>query len=38
MDRTERQKLGIRRWIDNGGNGTLCWSTGVGYKNTLINR
>lgn len=30
MDRTERQKLGIKRWIDSGGNGTLCWCTGVG--------
>lgn len=30
MNRTERQKLGIRRWIDSGGHGTLCWCTGVG--------
>lgn len=30
MDRTERQKLGIKRWIDTGGKGVLCWSTGVG--------
>lgn len=30
MNRTERQKLGIRRWIDSGGQGTLCWCTGVG--------
>lgn len=30
MNRTERQKLGIRRWIDSGGQGALCWCTGVG--------
>lgn len=30
MDRTERQKLGISRWIKCGGNGVLNWSTGVG--------
>lgn len=32
MDRTERQKLGISRWIKCGGNGVLNWSTGVGNK------
>lgn len=36
MNRTERQKLGIRRWIDNGGHGTLCWCTGVGSVKTSI--
>lgn len=30
MDRTERQKLGIRRWLDAGGKGTLSWCTGAG--------
>ena len=30
MDRTERQKLGIRRWLEAGGKGTLAWCTGTG--------
>lgn len=33
MDRTERQKLGIRKWVDYKCRGTLCWSTGVGKTN-----
>lgn len=36
MDRTERQKLGIRRWIDSGGNGVLVYSTGVGKTRVAI--
>lgn len=30
LDRTERQKLGVRKWMQKGCRGTLCWSTGVG--------
>lgn len=30
MDRTERQKLGLQKWINVGCRGTLAWSTGVG--------
>ena len=30
MDRTERQLLGVKRWISNNGNGIWEWSTGVG--------
>jgi superfamily II DNA or RNA helicase len=30
MDRTERQKLGIQKWVNAGCRGTLVWSTGVG--------
>lgn len=36
MDRTERQKVGIRRWIDGGGRGTLAWSTGLGKTYATI--
>ena len=30
MDRTERQKLAISRWIKSGGKGTILASTGFG--------
>lgn len=30
MDRTERQKLGIQKWISSGCRGTLAWCTGTG--------
>lgn len=30
LDRTERQKLGVRKWISSGCRGSFCWSTGVG--------
>lgn len=30
MDRTERQKLGVKKWINSGCKGTLNYSTGVG--------
>lgn len=36
MDRTERQKLGIRKWQQSGGKGTLMYCTGFGIlKNTI---
>ena len=33
MDRTERQKLGVRKWVDSKCRASLCWSTGVGKTN-----
>ena len=36
MNRTERQKLGIKRWIDAGGKATLVYGTGVGKTNTAL--
>ena len=36
MNRDERQKLGIRRWIDSGGRGVLEWATGTGKTNGSI--
>lgn len=30
MTRTERQKLGLQKWVQSGCRGTLQWSTGVG--------
>lgn len=36
MDRTDRQKLGIRKWIKSGGAGVLCYATGVGKTNTSL--
>lgn len=36
MDRTERQKLGIQKWIDCGGQGALVYATGVGKTRTAI--
>lgn len=36
MDRTERQRLGIKRWIDNGGIGVLEWATGTGKTRAAI--
>ena len=30
LDRSERQKLGVRRWIESGCRSSLCWATGVG--------
>ena len=34
MDRTERQKLGIKRWLEAGAIGTLEYGTGVGIRIT----
>lgn len=37
LDRTERQRLGVRKWIEAGCRGTLQWCTGVGVnKNEVI--
>lgn len=36
MDRTERQKLGIKRWLEAGAIGTLEYGTGVGKTRTAI--
>lgn len=36
MTRTERQTLGIDKWRDAKGKGTLCYSTGVGKTNCAI--
>jgi hypothetical protein len=37
LDRTERQRLGVRKWIEAGCRGTLQWCTGVGInKNEVI--
>ena len=36
MNRTERQKLGIKRWIESGGHGILAYGTGVGKTYTSI--
>ena len=30
MDKTQRQRLGVQKWINNRGNGIWVWSTGVG--------
>lgn len=30
MQRSERQSLGVQKWVDNKLKGTLCWATGVG--------
>lgn len=30
MDRTERQKLGIKKWLKSGGCGVCCYPTGFG--------
>lgn len=30
MQRSERQSLGVQKWVDNRLRGTLCWATGVG--------
>lgn len=34
MDRTERQRLGIKRWIDSGGRACLRFCTGLGKTYT----
>lgn len=36
ITRTERQKVGIRKWLNNKGVGTLAWSTGVGKTNAAF--
>ena len=37
LDRTARQQLGVKKWINAGCRGTLQWSTGVGVnKNEVI--
>ena len=33
MTRDERQRLGVKKWINSGCRGTLVWSTGVGVCN-----
>lgn len=33
MTKDDRQKLGVRKWVDFKCRGTLCWSTGVGKTN-----
>lgn len=45
MTKTDRQRLGIKKWIANRGSGIWCWSTGVGKTygalmlcQTLINK
>ena len=32
ISRTDRQKEGIKKWIQAGCKGTWCYSTGFGYK------
>lgn len=32
LDRTERQRQGVQKWINAGCRGTLQWSTGVGIN------
>ena len=36
MTRDERQKLGVKRWIESGCRGTLCWATGVGKTRAAL--
>ena len=36
MDRTTRQKLGIKKWINANGKATLVYGTGVGKTYTAI--
>ena len=36
VDRTTRQKLGVKRWIQSGCKGTLAYATGVGKSFTAI--
>ena len=36
LDRTERQKEGLREWIKHGCKGTLSWATGVGKTNAAL--
>lgn len=36
MNRTDRQKIGIKRWLKTGGKGTLCYATGVGKTRTAL--
>lgn len=36
MDRTQRQKLGIKKWVQNGGNGILVYAVGVGKTRTAL--
>lgn len=36
MERTERQKLGIKRWLESGAIGTLEWATGIGKTHAAI--
>ena len=38
LDRTERQKLGVRKWIQSGCRGTLQWCTGVGSLQWVTNK
>lgn len=36
LDRTERQRLGVKKWINAGCRGTLQWSTGVGKTRAAL--
>ena len=36
FSRTERQKLGVKKWINAGCRGTLQWATGIGKTNAAI--
>lgn len=36
LDRTERQRLGVRKWIEAGCRGTLQWCTGVGKTRAAL--
>ena len=36
LDRTARQQLGVKKWINAGCRGTLQWSTGVGKTRAAI--
>ena len=36
MDRTQRQVLGVKKWINAGCRGTLQWATGIGKTNAAI--
>jgi superfamily II DNA or RNA helicase len=36
MDRTQRQKLGIKKWVQNRGNGILVYAVGVGKTRTAL--
>lgn len=36
MTRSERQELGVRRWVNSGCKGTCMWSTGTGKTRLAI--
>ena len=35
-ERTERQNIAIRKWMDNGARGTIVMTTGVGKTRTAL--